>query len=258
MSNDHILDDLDSQVRIEFIDRARDRLDDMYRAIERVRADRRHGGEALTGLRSDAQNMKGTATAFGFPAVALISHRLADYLLGLEALTDKHIEDTVVFLDRLAEVVDRVEQPASEETNRIVRALPVRYSFDVADIEIKDVEIMLVTPSRVMAKKVGAEMAACGFRPVTVHDPIEAFGLAVRLPPDMLVASLVMDGLGGIDLIRALRAASVTESIPVAILTSLDPSHPQLRGLPAGVGVIRVGSSFSDDFASLVTRFNLG
>lgn len=251
-------DDLEDRLRIEFVDDARDRLQVMYDGLDGFAKGARTDAEVIGLLRLEGHNFKGMGTSFGFPAVSLIAHRLEDYLSGVNRLAEREITDLQVFLDRIAELVDRAEQPALAETNQIIRALPVRYKFDVTDVEIRNVEIMLVTPSKVVAKKVGAELAACGFRTVTVNDPIESISHAVRVPPDMLIASMVMDGLSGLDLIRGLRAMSITRHVPMALLTSMSLDNPALKEIPQGVAVIRVGEHFGNDFAATVTRFNLG
>lgn len=253
-----VTDELEDRLRIEFVDDARDRLQVLYDSVEQLGKGTRTAQQVIGLLRLEAHNLKGMGTSFGFPAVSLIAHRLEDYLAGVTSLTERQVEDLQVFLDRIAEVVDRAEQPAIAETNQIIRALPVRYQFEVTDVEIRNVEVMLVTPSKVVAKKIGGEMAACGFRPVTVSDPIESISHAVRVPPDMLIASLVMDGLSGLDLIRGLRAMSVTRHVPMALLTSLQLDNPALKEIPEGIAVIRVGEHFGDDFAGAVARFNLG
>lgn len=258
MSGSVTLESLEDRLRVEFIDDARDRLTALYRLLEVVAAKERPEPEAITRVYTEASNLMGTGTAFGFPAVSLVAHRLQDYFNGLPQLGERERADTLVFLDRIAELVDRREQPALAETNRIIRALPTRYVFEVADVEVKDVEVMVVTPSKVVAKKVATELAACGFRPVGVQEPIEAFGMAIRVPPDMVIASVVMEGLSGIDLIRALQAASPTRNIPMALLTSLDRGDPRLREVPDTVAIVRLGSHFSDDLAAAITRFNLG
>lgn len=252
-------DDLEDRLRVEFMDDARDRLQVMYEAIDSVAKGTRSGGDTLGVVRIECHNLKGMGTSFGFPVVSLIAHRLEDYLNGLKELKEpRHISDVQVFLDRVSEMVDRIQQPAVAETNQIIRALPVRYQFDITDVEIRNVEVMLVTPSKVVARKVEGELAACGFRVVRVVDPIESISLAVRVPPDFLMASMVMDGLSGLDLIRGLRAMSITKSVPMALLTSLDLNHPTLKEIPPGVAVIRAGEHFGEDFAEAVTRFNLG
>lgn len=251
-------DDLEDRLRMEFVDDARDRLEMMNATLaDRVKG-LRTDVETIGVLRLAANNFRGMGTSFGYPTVSLIAHRLEDYLSGLKRLDEKQLVDIQIFIDRIAQLVDRAEQPLLAETNQIIRALPVRYEFQVTDVEVRNVEIMLVTPSKVVAKKLGSELAACGFRTMTVTDPIESISLAVRVPPDMVIASMVMDGLSGLDLIRGLRAMSVTHHVPMALLTSLNLDHPSLKEIPHGVSVIRVGEHFGDDFAAVVAKHNLG
>jgi CheY-like chemotaxis protein/HPt (histidine-containing phosphotransfer) domain-containing protein len=252
-------DDLEDRLRCEFMDDARDRLQVMYDALDAVSKGARSGADVLGVVRIECHNLKGMGTSFGFPIVSLIAHRMEDYLSGLKELSEiRYVNDTQIFLDRIAQMVERSPQPAVTETNQIIRALPVRYQFDISDVEVRNVEVMLVTPSKVVARKVENELAACGFRVVRVADPIESISLAVRVPPDFLIAGMVMDGLSGLDLIRGLRAMSLTKNVPMALLTSLDLHHPSLKEIPQGVAVIRAGEHFGDDFAEAVTRFNLG
>lgn len=258
MSSALLTEDLEDRLRVEFVDDARDRLQTMYDALDGLSKGARGTDDVIGVLRLEANNLKGMGTSFGYPTVSLVAHRLEEYLSGLKRLDERQVTDIQVFLDRSSELVDRAEQPALAETNKIIRALPVRYQFEVTDVEIRNVEIMLVTPSKVVAKKVGGELAACGFRTVNVGDPIESISLAVRVPPDMLIASLVMDGLSGLDLIRGLRAMSVTKDVPMALLTSMSLDNPALKEIPPGVSVIRVGEHFGEDFAATVARYNLG
>jgi CheY-like chemotaxis protein len=249
-------DDLADQLRVEFKDDAQDRLDIFYQTIDKRQSGSLTDEETLMILRREASKLRGIGSSCGFPLVSLIAHRLETYLGGnLTRLNDHQIEDLTKFADRLAVAVDREERPDVATTNQIIRSLPVRYEFDITDIEVHDVEIMLVTPSKVVSKLVSTEMAACGFRTVVLRDPIESIALAVRMPPDMIIASAVMDGLGGLDLLRGLRAMTPTQNVPMALLTSLETG---IKDVPEGIAVIRVGAHFGDDFAGAITRFNLG
>jgi len=247
---------LADRLNVEFKDDCQDRLDIVYDTLDRLKKGQIQQDEALIVLRREASKLRGIGSTYGFPLVNLIAHRMEAYLGGnLTKLNERQQEDVMRFADRLAEAVESGEKPDVAATNQIIRALPVRYEFDITDVEVRDVEIMLVTPSKVVSKLVGTEMGACGYRTITVHDPIESIALAVRMPPDMIIASAVMEGLGGLDLIRGLKAMSPTQKVPMALLTSLDNV---VKDVPKDVAVIRVGSHFGEDFAGAITRFNLG
>jgi CheY-like chemotaxis protein len=104
---------------------------------------------------------------------------------------------------------------------------------------------------------VGRELAACGYRVATVLNPIEALELILETKPDLVITAQVMPRMSGVDLACALAAMPATKAIPVALLTSLDPDHADLRALPMNVGLIRRGAHFGDDLADVLQRFNI-
>ena len=91
-----------------------------------------------------------------------------------------------------------------------------------------------------VSKLVSTELGACGFRTVVVRDPIESIALAVRMPPDMIIASAVMDGLGGMDLLRGLKAMTFHRQSPDGAADRLDSA---VKDVPEGIMVIRVGAT---------------
>lgn len=249
-------DDLLEQLESEFQDYIHDRLEAIYHSLEALKQGRQQAGEVLRITRREVHSLKGAGTTFGYPIVSLIAQRLETYLGDLKDLDDKLVAGIQTFADRIAEMAELSEQPDLAATNQIIRRLPTRFEFDITDVEVRDVEIMLVTPNKLVAKRAANELGACGFRVNVISDPIEAISIAVRMPPDLLIASAVMDGLGGIDLIRGLRAMSVTEHVNVALMTSMDSG--QLRNVPTDAAVVHLGPSFQDDIAATITKFNLG
>src|SRR3546814_13927980 len=104
-------------------------------------------------------------------------------------------------------------------------------------------------PQRSAARVVERELAACGYRVSTVLDPFEALELILDTRPDLVLTAMVMPRLTGVDLACALSAMPATRDIPIAVLTSLEPNHPDLSALPMGAGLIRRGPRFGDDLA---------
>src|SRR3546814_17709079 len=88
------------------------------------------------------------------------------------------------------------------------------------------------------AKVVGRGVAACGYRSSTGLNPSEALELILETRPDLVITAQVMPRMSGVDLACALAAMPATTAIPVALLTSLDPDHADLRALPMNVGQI--------------------
>jgi CheY-like chemotaxis protein/HPt (histidine-containing phosphotransfer) domain-containing protein len=257
MAEDFSEDGLDAKLIVEFRDQAQDRLANLNALINAAQ-DGATLEATLPALNRDIQNLKGLAAGYGYPLINMVAQRLETYVAGLASLQGRTLPDLQQHIDRMLELVDRRVQPTPEDAARLIHELPTRYDFNVSDIVVKNIEIMLVTPSRVAAKLVGGELAACGFRPITMHDPIEALAQAVRVVPGMILASVVMEPINGVELVRALKLMRPTRNCPMAVLTSMDGDKKPLHELPPDVAVIHTGDKFGEDFAAVTGKFGLG
>ena len=257
MAIDFSEDALDAKLATEFRDQAQDRIASLNTTLAAA-----HDGAAVEptvlALYRDIQNLKGLAAGYGYPLINMVAQRMEVYLTGLTALPGRTLGDLQTHIDRMTELADRAVQPNPEDAARLIHELPTRYDFNVSDIVVKNIEIMVVTPSRVAAKLVGGELAACGFRPVLMHDPIEALAQAVRVVPGMIMASVVMEPINGVELVRALKLMRPTRACPMAVLTSMDADKKPLHELPADVAIIHTGEKFGEDFATVTGKFGLG
>jgi DNA-binding response OmpR family regulator len=68
----------------------------------------------------------------------------------------------------------------------------------------------------------------------------EALERVRAAPPDLVITDIVMHGLSGYDLCRAMRADAATALVPVIMVTSLDAQQERVTGIEAG----------ADDFLS--------
>jgi CheY-like chemotaxis protein len=120
-----------------------------------------------------------------------------------------------------------------------------------------DVEILLVDPQRSSARIFSRELASCGYRVTTYLRSFEALELSVRIKPDMVIASAMLDEISGVELGCALAAMESTESIPFAVLTSFNKSHATLKNLPEKARVLKKGNSFGEDIANALEEFGI-
>jgi CheY-like chemotaxis protein len=245
------------RLRDEFLAEANDRLNQMHAVVETAFEAGHGDGDTLIVLRRQAHNLKGTGGGFGFPAISVIAHRLEDYLIDLNELTEYQVRNTQQFVDTLHSIVRRGLNPGEAELAELFRALPMKRCFDAENIVQTKVEVLLVASSAVKRLLVERELRAYGFRMVATRTPFEAFELIVRMKPDLVLTSVVMDGLNGIDLVRALGAMTATKDMPAALLTSLETGHTDLKLLPAGVPIVRLGRHFPKDFARVVAQYQL-
>lgn len=249
-------EDVDSQIENEALDEARDLVSNLELRVQQVKSGVLDPKEAAKTLASDSANLRLKARAVNLTGFGPLAHSLDEYLSEIEAVEDRHINDLIRFADRINSLLDG-ETVDAEEISAVLRELPQQSSFNVEDVVITDKSVTVIIPQRTAAKVVGRELAACGYRVSSVTNPIEALELILETKPDLVITSQVMPRLSGVDLACALSAMPATRSIPIALLTSLDPDHPDLKALPMNVGLIRRGAQFGDDLADVLQRFNI-
>lgn len=252
-------DDPFENLRQTFREESEDRLGGMDKLIEQALEGRTAFETALRQLRRDTHTLKGMGDASGFPPVSMIAYRLEAYLDELDATqAEVALLDIRAYVDAMADTISRHTPPDDDTIAAVLRGLPTPRSFNPTEVELRNVEALLVTSSRVVGRLVARELAACGIRAVLTQSPTEAFTLAIRTKPNLIIVSATMAELPGTDLARALTAMASTRRIPVAILTSFSEGELTKQGVPQGVATIRTGEPLSDDLAAVITRHGIG
>jgi CheY-like chemotaxis protein len=242
-------EELDQQAEQELLDEARDVIEGLELRLQELRTGSLDAEEAARLLKQDISNLRLKCRSVAVPGLGALTHRLDDYLSNLSTIELQHIGDLQTFGDRIGRLLDG-EEVGEAEIAAVVRDLPANTGFDVGEVTITDVEATLIVPQRSAARVVARELAACGYRVSTVLDPIEALELILETRPDFVITSMVMPRMSG-------DAMPATKTIPVALLTSLEPGHPDLAPLPMNTGLIRRGPRFGDDLADVLQRFGI-
>ena len=79
-----------------------------------------------------------------------------------------------------------------------------------------------------------AMLEAEGHTVLEAPDGPQALELARQSPPDIVLLDVMMPGMDGYEVVRALKASAATRPIPVVMVTSLADRESRLRGLEAG------------------------
>ncbi|MBL4692799.1 MAG: Hpt domain-containing protein [Magnetovibrio sp.] len=248
------MDDVYLTLQSEFLDEARDRLGEMEDCLNDAYTGQTDGAEALIKLRREAHTLKGMGNAFGFPLITVLTHRLEDYMSHLSEPTAEHSKDIQYFIDRTWDVVRRGENPSDSETREVLRALPVFRSHQNINADELDTEILLVCDSQTIARKIGNDLTAYGFRIINVSNALDALSMAVSMHPDIIITSGVLKGLNGFDLVRALSAMHATKHVPLAVFTSFDAEHPEVMSLASSIPVVHLGPDVSDELTLALTN----
>ena len=83
-------------------------------------------------------------------------------------------------------------------------------------------------------------LAVRGYRVSTANSGEEALASIRAEAPDLVLLDVMMPGLSGYDVCRAIRADPAHAILPVVLVTALDPAQERVKGLDAG----------ADDFLS--------
>jgi class 3 adenylate cyclase/CheY-like chemotaxis protein len=73
-----------------------------------------------------------------------------------------------------------------------------------------------------------------GYAVVTAANGEEALAKVAAERPDLVLLDVMMPGISGYDVCRALRADPALGILPVVMVTSLDPAQERIKGLEAG------------------------
>jgi len=239
-----------ANLRTEFQIDAQDCLGRLEAQLDGVRKKAVAASAAMADLCREVHTMKGSGGSFGFPTVTVIAHRLENYISGVPGLDGTAIDDILIYLDRMRDVLERGDD-GDDRTAEIVRSLPVRSADGMPDIDGADLEVLLVPSTPINGRAVEGEFRLHGCRVTTLDKPIAAFEMAIRTRPDIVIASAVSKDVSGVDLAVAFRAMKATRSIVFALLTSFPRSHPELRGVPEDILLIRHDRDLAGEIGEL-------
>jgi class 3 adenylate cyclase len=77
-------------------------------------------------------------------------------------------------------------------------------------------------------------LAAKGYRTCSASSGAQALALLQAERPDLVLLDVMMPGMSGYDVCRAIRADPSQAMLPVVLVTALDPAEERAKGLDAG------------------------
>src|ERR1700744_3271688 len=94
--------------------------------------------------------------------------------------------------------------------------------------------ILVIDDEAQITRVLRAALAAQGYDVRTANDPEEGLHVFRDWPPDMVITDLMMPGLSGVDVCRAIRAKDKT---PVLVLSVREHERSKVEALDAGAHV---------------------
>ncbi|MBT4886196.1 MAG: hypothetical protein HON07_03170 [Planctomycetaceae bacterium] len=247
------LDAMLDGLRRDFAVTAKQKLADLDSQLLTLSSQGKDDPEIVSSMRREIHSLKGMGGTFGFPAITTISHRLEDFIASVGGIVTR-ADDVLVFIDCLSDILESEPQPDNDELSRIVRNLPAGKKGPVVDSVLRELEVLVIVPNQVLRTLLQHHLEQNGCRVVGIDSPFEAIELCVRTLPDLVVSSVVIKDIDGIDLLRTLDVMKSTQAIELAVLTSLALDDPQLEQLPEKAWVISTGEDMGNDFLEVLTN----
>jgi CheY-like chemotaxis protein len=105
---------------------------------------------------------------------------------------------------------------------------------DDSDLPLRGVRILIVEDDAGSRKLASVLLSEAGAEVVAVRSAEEALTLIEAEPPHAIVLDLLLPGLSGLDLVRALKANEATRDIQVIAVTSLNGPEAERTAIEAG------------------------
>ncbi len=113
----------------------------------------------------------------------------------------------------------------------------------------KPARILVVDDEERNRRLLVAMLEAQNYTTLEAADGAQALELVRQNPPDMILLDIMMPGMDGYAVVRALKAVAATQLIPIVLVTALDDKESWRRGMEAGA---------SDFLTKPVDRIRLG
>ena len=239
-----------ASLKTDYIEGSGDKLDGIDAIIDRMYRGEGDRGADFIDMQREIHSLKGLAGTYGFSSVSLITHRLEDYIEATRRLSNDQLRDVQKYIDRIREIFQSGVNPAEAKMDAILRALPSGTASLVSPQDVRNVIVLLVMPKGVQRRLIGGELASCGFELSFTESPVEAIGLALSLKPDIVVSSMELAPLTGVELGRVLKDIEATSKVAFVLTTSHEDDSRFLKSLPEGAHIIHKGPKFTEELST--------
>ena len=245
MPNNADIQNAIESMKEEFLADCLEHLDGVDLSINNIIEGQGSFDSHLVNLNRRVHSIKGTAGTFGFSSITTIAHRLEDFI---EASSDIHncFDDIQIFIDVMRKVAESGINPVNGEYHNILKSLPRAHSQVEAVGPARDVDILLVMHRDVQRKIIGQELASCGFGTSFVESGVDAISSIIKHMPDIVISSVLLDDMSGMDLACALDGIKATKGMHFILLSSSDNISIEAAELPANAKAIHKDSGYAE------------
>ncbi len=246
------------QIQREFIDASIERLDQLDNMLIAMRRKDEAFSETLGDFLRHVHSLKGQGGTFDLPAITHIAHALEDYVEVSPNIGEKELDGVQIYCDRMRRVFETGENPPDDELQQLLRLSTAGMNAEeIAGQDRKAVDMLLVMPKGLQRKIIAQELDSCGFRVIIAKNPIQALDLALTHGSQMVLATMVMQPITGLELARCMRQIKKTSDVRFILMTSDDNNESDTFTLPKNTVIVRKGKDFTEDLALALMKWGV-
>lgn len=256
MNSDADLEMILADMRQEFLESCEDRLTEIEAALARMRSKQGNKENDASDLKRHVHSIKGGGGSFGFSSLTLLAHALEDYLETSREIGPDQVFNIQLFIDRMQGIVDSAVNPSDDETASVIRGLPLRGLKKNPRLESPTV-VLLLMPKGIQRKIMSRELAAFGFKLVIANGSMEAIDLALVHKPEIVISTMQIDRLTGLELGRVLATLDATKHARMLLMTADGRRSLEGQEIPHSIMVQKKGTNFSETLIRFLTSMEM-
>ncbi|MEG3618495.1 Hpt domain-containing protein [Magnetovibrio sp. PR-2] len=227
-----------ARLRQEFIETARDQIDEIETCLDWFESGRNIDSEELFGVQRSIHNIKGQGSTFGFPLVGRIAHLCEDYLKNVGGVQLGAVRDIRIFLDTMRDILMAGSEDNLPDPEAMLRTLPSGKPEEFSGQVHHDVHVLLVMPEGIVRRTIAAEMLSCGFHVRRSINTLDALSYAMDVVPDIVISDYETSPFTGLELARVFASIDKLSQAHFVLFTTYEMGDDHLHHVPDNVSIL--------------------
>lgn len=108
-------------------------------------------------------------------------------------------------------------------------------------------KIVFIEDDPALQKALGGFLREQGYDVRMAADGAEGLAMAAREPPDLILLDLILPGMHGLEVLKAMRRDQTLQAVPVMVLTNVESNESVEQAIELGARAYLVKTSYSLD-----------
>lgn len=234
------LERIREELKGEFLQDCREKLYSLDEILCRFDSGDGETSQLVSDFKLLVHSLKGSAGSFGFSSVSHIAHALEDFIAPIGEGSPIPSVEAGHYLKVLSEIIETGRDLGEEKAVALIRELPTH----AADADAEGPEramALLHIPEKVWSKIMSEELSRLGLRISNASTPIEAIDCGLTLKPALLVTSMQLHRMTGVELAEIFKALAVIRDTRVLILASRPQKELDALSKPGNTSFLEKG-----------------